>query len=210
MLDQLDKDRLTGLSKDGTTLEISSPWNTDMSLVSGACDAVSGCRSANAPSDKKTNSDEMERHESIGNSNITGGYMCTRCGTLRSPEWRKGPHGPKTLCNACGCKSFLFRHSVSTAKTGSTLGKRINTKRTAYPLNTPRSFLDLLKLRSGVSKSTCALSSYVELPCLTSITMRLGTHARFSQPQLQSQLLTGSINTNGWFLIMFRRPLFKC
>lgn len=35
-------------------------------------------------------------------------YVCTDCGTLDSPEWRKGPNGPKTLCNACGCESFLF------------------------------------------------------------------------------------------------------
>ena len=34
-------------------------------------------------------------------------YVCTDCGTMASPEWRKGPHGPKTLCNACGCKSTL-------------------------------------------------------------------------------------------------------
>ena len=32
-------------------------------------------------------------------------YVCTDCGTLDSPEWRKGPNGPKTLCNACGCMS---------------------------------------------------------------------------------------------------------
>lgn len=25
-------------------------------------------------------------------------------GTLESPEWRKGPGGPKTLCNACGLR----------------------------------------------------------------------------------------------------------
>ena len=31
-------------------------------------------------------------------------YVCTDCGTLDSPEWRKGPKGPKTLCNACGCE----------------------------------------------------------------------------------------------------------
>ena len=31
-------------------------------------------------------------------------YVCTDCGTLDSPEWRKGPSGPKTLCNACGCR----------------------------------------------------------------------------------------------------------
>ncbi|KAJ3031308.1 blue light receptor [Rhizophlyctis rosea] len=28
--------------------------------------------------------------------------FCRQCGTTRSPEWRKGPDGPKTLCNACG------------------------------------------------------------------------------------------------------------
>merc|ERR1711991_214132 len=27
---------------------------------------------------------------------------CSFCGTQNSPEWRKGPSGPKTLCNACG------------------------------------------------------------------------------------------------------------
>lgn len=31
-------------------------------------------------------------------------YVCTDCGTLESPEWRKGPSGPKTLCNACGLR----------------------------------------------------------------------------------------------------------
>ncbi|KAB8260057.1 hypothetical protein BDV32DRAFT_53749 [Aspergillus pseudonomiae] len=33
-----------------------------------------------------------------------GEYMCTDCGTSDSPEWRKGPEGPKTLCNACGLR----------------------------------------------------------------------------------------------------------
>ncbi|KAI9341159.1 hypothetical protein BDR26DRAFT_971446 [Obelidium mucronatum] len=27
---------------------------------------------------------------------------CRQCGSTTSPEWRKGPLGPKTLCNACG------------------------------------------------------------------------------------------------------------
>jgi PAS domain S-box-containing protein len=38
---------------------------------------------------------------------IADEYVCTDCGTLDSPEWRKGPNGPKTLCNACGCE-FVF------------------------------------------------------------------------------------------------------
>ncbi|KAI8719470.1 hypothetical protein NCS52_00727700 [Fusarium sp. LHS14.1] len=43
-------------------------------------------------------------------------YVCTDCGTLDSPEWRKGPSGPKTLCNACGlrwAKKEKKRNSVN-------------------------------------------------------------------------------------------------
>eukprot|EP01133_Synstelium_polycarpum_P005959 gene5959-6902_t len=28
--------------------------------------------------------------------------FCTSCGTTQTPEWRKGPAGGKSLCNACG------------------------------------------------------------------------------------------------------------
>ncbi|CAG8906017.1 unnamed protein product [Penicillium egyptiacum] len=31
-------------------------------------------------------------------------HVCSDCGTADSPEWRKGPNGPKTLCNACGLR----------------------------------------------------------------------------------------------------------
>ncbi|KAI8343375.1 hypothetical protein BC941DRAFT_411189 [Chlamydoabsidia padenii] len=31
-------------------------------------------------------------------------YQCSDCGSTNSPEWRKGPLGPKTLCNACGLR----------------------------------------------------------------------------------------------------------
>eukprot|EP01132_Coremiostelium_polycephalum_P002130 gene2130-2625_t len=30
------------------------------------------------------------------------GNYCYFCGTMETPEWRKGPGGHKTLCNACG------------------------------------------------------------------------------------------------------------
>ena len=39
---------------------------------------------------------------------IADEYVCTDCGTLDSPEWRKGPKGPKTLCNACGLRWAKF------------------------------------------------------------------------------------------------------
>jgi PAS domain S-box-containing protein len=49
--------------------------------------------------DGRTSSDKKKKLK------IADEYVCTDCGTLDSPEWRKGPNGPKTLCNACGCRS---------------------------------------------------------------------------------------------------------
>ena len=41
----------------------------------------------------------------IGNSssgNGRAGLKCLHCGEVDTPEWRRGPYGSRTLCNACG------------------------------------------------------------------------------------------------------------
>ena len=50
-------------------------------------------------------------------------YLCAHCGTRVSPEWRKGPDGPKTLCNACGCRLINLRAHAVVADCSSALGK---------------------------------------------------------------------------------------
>ena len=35
---------------------------------------------------------------------LDGTKCCTKCGSTRTPQWREGPYGAKTLCNACGVK----------------------------------------------------------------------------------------------------------
>ena len=50
-------------------------------------------------------------------------YVCTDCGTLDSPEWRKGPNGPKTLCNACGCEFDRVARVKCKLISSSALGK---------------------------------------------------------------------------------------
>ncbi|KAK6920334.1 Zinc finger, GATA-type [Dillenia turbinata] len=34
----------------------------------------------------------------------TEGRKCTHCASEKTPQWRTGPMGPKTLCNACGVR----------------------------------------------------------------------------------------------------------
>ncbi|KAI8987046.1 hypothetical protein BDB01DRAFT_784386 [Pilobolus umbonatus] len=53
---------------------------------------------------KRRNDDDHER-------------ICSDCGRTDAPEWRRGPKGPKTLCNACGLRW---------AKTNKTQGEDIN------------------------------------------------------------------------------------
>ncbi|KFY21663.1 hypothetical protein V493_07222 [Pseudogymnoascus sp. VKM F-4281 (FW-2241)] len=48
----------------------------------------------------------------------TDKYICADCATLDSPEWRKGPNGPKTLCNACGLRWSKLEKKKSGANNG--------------------------------------------------------------------------------------------
>lgn len=42
--------------------------------------------------------------------------FCHFCGRRETPEWRKGPAGPATLCNACGLQWAKKQKSAQTGK----------------------------------------------------------------------------------------------
>lgn len=48
--------------------------------------------------------DDASRRKKIRKMHAAEQYVCVTCGRTDSPEWRKGPQGPKTLCNACGLR----------------------------------------------------------------------------------------------------------
>ncbi|XP_020529829.1 GATA transcription factor 16 isoform X2 [Amborella trichopoda] len=37
---------------------------------------------------------------------------CENCRTTKTPLWRRGPAGPKSLCNACGIKYRKMRRTI--------------------------------------------------------------------------------------------------
>ncbi|KAK5657038.1 hypothetical protein OQA88_3564 [Cercophora sp. LCS_1] len=51
------------------------------------------------PVDRDPRTGEKKKKQKVAEE-----YVCNDCGTLESPEWRKGPGGPKSLCNACGLR----------------------------------------------------------------------------------------------------------
>jgi len=66
-----------------------------------------GCRGRLGPIGRKRKSEGTLNEDRTKN-----GYAkqckrvgkCYHCGTTDSPEWRKGPEGANTLCNACGLR----------------------------------------------------------------------------------------------------------
>ncbi|OIS99899.1 PREDICTED: putative GATA transcription factor 22 [Nicotiana attenuata] len=47
--------------------------------------------------------------------------VCADCNTTKTPLWRSGPKGPKTLCNACGIRQRKARRAMAAAANGETL-----------------------------------------------------------------------------------------
>ncbi|KAI3792148.1 hypothetical protein L2E82_06018 [Cichorium intybus] len=71
-------------------------------------------------SDKGSECDDMMNCKSSpergGSSSSDGGShlikTCADCGTTKTPLWRGGPAGPKSLCNACGIRSRKKRRAL--------------------------------------------------------------------------------------------------
>jgi PAS domain S-box-containing protein len=87
---------LTGLRyREGERSQGISTGDTSPALIRGDVGIA-------IPVDKESRGGDKKKKLKVADE-----YVCTDCGTLDSPEWRKGPNGPKTLCNACGCKMML-------------------------------------------------------------------------------------------------------
>ncbi|XP_055811284.1 GATA transcription factor 15-like isoform X2 [Solanum dulcamara] len=62
-------------------------------------------------SDKGLGSEEMSSETNSLETSQSNVKTCADCGTTKTPLWRGGPAGPKSLCNACGIKSRKKRRA---------------------------------------------------------------------------------------------------
>ncbi|XVE88831.1 hypothetical protein DITRI_Ditri19aG0100200 [Diplodiscus trichospermus] len=46
----------------------------------------------------------QKKRESVNANSKSSGRKCLHCAAEKTPQWRTGPMGPKTLCNACGVR----------------------------------------------------------------------------------------------------------
>ncbi|KAI9257949.1 GATA zinc finger-domain-containing protein [Phascolomyces articulosus] len=68
----------------------------------------------------------------------TIGQRCHSCHTTETPEWRRGPDGARTLCNACGLHySKLIRRGSLTVQRGYSLEDGRSDRSTPPPIPPP-------------------------------------------------------------------------
>ncbi|KAL7164484.1 hypothetical protein ACSBR2_040403 [Camellia fascicularis] len=82
-------------------LLVLSPTTTMASPASSEPDTEtsSGKKTVKAAVKKKEDGDNP-----VPMTNSGDGRKCLHCATDKTPQWRTGPMGPKTLCNACGVR----------------------------------------------------------------------------------------------------------
>ncbi|KAI7734946.1 hypothetical protein M8C21_026819, partial [Ambrosia artemisiifolia] len=116
-----DVDSRTNNAKFNTEMTVQSKARTKRSRAA-PCNWSSRLIVVSQPSNGHTNAISSESESDIVSSSIVKkappkkkevydneshngeGRKCLHCATDKTPQWRTGPLGPKTLCNACGVR----------------------------------------------------------------------------------------------------------
>ncbi|TYJ29592.1 hypothetical protein E1A91_A06G078300v1 [Gossypium mustelinum] len=87
-----------------------SSHHTDLSKSSSP--KIEDQKLQNQPSPSPDNSCNSSYNNDINNN---PSRVCTDCNTTKTPLWRSGPRGPKSLCNACGIRQRKARRAMAAA-----------------------------------------------------------------------------------------------
>ncbi|MQL95686.1 hypothetical protein Taro_028352 [Colocasia esculenta] len=85
------------------------PQSSSSTTSSASASASSSSSSSEFPpggaNSKPSKAAACRKKEAVGAAGAEGGVRrCTHCSSEKTPQWRTGPLGPKTLCNACGVR----------------------------------------------------------------------------------------------------------
>jgi hypothetical protein len=67
-------------------------------------EAMAAAQQLQQPSNKQNGPGGGGGGDDYYTNTTTGVRRCTHCASEKTPQWRAGPLGPKTLCNACGVR----------------------------------------------------------------------------------------------------------
>lgn len=86
--------------------------------------------------------------------------VCQRCGTTETPEWRRGPGGVKTLCNACGLfHAKLVKRKGAALAAEEVLNNKVCKGKNGRRISIKKNSIDNDRLKSGIFPSAAPLTS---------------------------------------------------
>ncbi|XP_024542484.1 GATA transcription factor 21 [Selaginella moellendorffii] len=134
-----------------------------------------------SPSGRSSRGDGMGSVGAHGNNNVST-RTCKHCGTMKTPLWRNGPLGPKSLCNACGIRLRKARRNSNNqeAPAASPAGKRKLDQSSSARITS-----DQQHLRHPYKKSRMAFAREKR---------QIGSMVRLLPQEQQQQLLISSSN----------------
>ncbi|KAK9099271.1 hypothetical protein Syun_026316 [Stephania yunnanensis] len=133
---------------------------------------------------------QNQQNPSNNSTNISNGNnirVCSDCNTTKTPLWRSGPRGPKSLCNACGIRQRKARRAMAAAAISNALhhpneasrGKVIvnHHKKEKKPLG--KGYNHQYKKQRCKLAGAAPLSSAKKLSCFEDFTISLSKNSAF-------------------------------
>ncbi|XP_020205216.1 GATA transcription factor 21 [Cajanus cajan] len=113
-------ENLEAVAEDGSMNWMSSKMRmTRKMVVSDQTDACVADNTRHKFEDQKqplsplgTDNSSSNNYSNHGNNTVR---VCADCHTTKTPLWRSGPRGPKSLCNACGIRQRKARRAMAAA-----------------------------------------------------------------------------------------------
>ncbi|RCV22618.1 hypothetical protein SETIT_4G234800v2 [Setaria italica] len=101
----------------GGSLETAGSWTTPPAKMRITRKASTDPGAAKKPRRKVQGYEDMMG--TSGQPNLGVNRVCSDCNTTKTPLWRSGPCGPKSLCNACGIRQRKARRAMMASAGGS-------------------------------------------------------------------------------------------
>ncbi|XP_058727813.1 GATA transcription factor 21-like [Vicia villosa] len=152
-------------------------------------------------SDEKFEKDKLLLHVETDNSSNNNGSnntnmivrVCSDCHTTKTPLWRSGPAGPKSLCNACGIRQRKARRALAAAASANVenhvaaekpyvKGKKLQIKRKRS--KTDECAPPQMKRKGKIGKGS---TSFEDL--ITSLSNNFASHQVFPQDEKEAAIL---------------------
>lgn len=73
-------------------------------LISPSPSAAAAAATSSSSENTKPKGVAFYKKRESNNNENSEGRRCLHCASEKTPQWRTGPMGPKTLCNACGVR----------------------------------------------------------------------------------------------------------